>query len=147
MNLLWVVLSLFAQKWYYLLLLYVLFSATNFTIPNTIHSIFGTPFLLSSHIHGFLAPNEEVTVKYAAAVSSGFGSLQDLFSNTLNSSMISNRVGAYISVDDAVFQIRSSQLDCHGRLVEEFELLRVKSMNISSGLMDFRAHAFSTIDL
>jgi hypothetical protein len=121
-------------------------SATIFTIPNAIRSIFGT-FLLSSHIHDFLAPNDEVILQCAAAVSSGFGSLQDLFSNTLNSSMISDRVGAYISVDDA-FQIRSSQPGCHERLVEEFELLRVKSvLNISSGLMDFRAHAFGTIDL
>lgn len=84
---------------------------------------------------------------YSVAVDDGFRSLEDLFSSVTDSSVLTSLTYAQMSVDDAVFMVKSSKMNCQKEVVAEFDRLGLSSVEVNYGLMCFRAQAFSAVDL
>ena len=153
-NLLWILLAL-TQAWYYVLPLFAVINATDSVtqhIYDVIYAVCEFPIASSTFVCRALMVSDgndtqNDATKYTSAIDSGFESLQDLLSNRAESSLAIGFSDVRTSIDDAVFLVKSSRMDCHEKMVEEFNDLVVGSAALNEGLMEFKARAHSSIDL
>jgi hypothetical protein len=149
MNLLWLVLAL-TQRWYYLLPLYFFVSAADSITGNfadIFHTICLFPVPSNTYACRVLNSRSNETDNYVSAVDAGYKTLHDLLSRPFESSLTNHLAEAQISIDDAVFLVKSSKMDCHMQMVEEFNRLEMESKEVNDELVDFRAQSLGATDL
>lgn len=138
------------QYWKYAVALYLASSATGSIRPyfgdllSTICNIppSGMDFICHAWDH-----HSSNTQAYSVTVDDRFRSLEDLFSSVTNLSVSTSLADVQMSVDDAVFVVKSSKMDRQNEIVEELDRLGLSSVEVNHGLMHFRAQAFSAVDL
>jgi hypothetical protein len=150
-NLLWIVLAL-TNKWYYTFIIFFFINPASVTtsfsavlryacdLPTT-HPF--APLAVYVCPRALAHQNDEFT-RYNTAVVSGYSGLNDLISTQVAIGQLPN---ALVSVDDAIFLAKKSQIGCQEEVVAELAFMEDSSRSVGEKLEELKAKILSSVDL